>query len=173
MRVETTTRTLYKFDELTPDGQAAAILGLCDINVDYEWWDGVYDDAEQVGLKLDSFDLDRNSHATGKFILAANEVAQNILNDHGVECETYKTAAAFMEEWQPVFNNYTDETHPDYESSECEDKLLDIEDEFLKSLLEDYRIMLQHEYEYLQSDEAVREMIEANGYEFTADGKVA
>lgn len=168
MRLETTTRALYKFDELDEAGRAAAILGLCDINVDYEWWDSIYDDAERAGLKLDGFDLDRNRHATGKFILAANEVAQNILNDHGVECETYKTATAFMEEWQPVFNNYTDETHPGYESRESEDKLQDLEDEFLKSLLEDYSIILQHDYEYLCSDEAIEETIRANDYEFTA-----
>ena len=77
-----------------------------------------------------------------------------------------------MEEWQPIFNNYMDETHEDYESSNNEDKLIDMENEFLKSLLEDYSIMLQNEYEYLTSEEAIIETIEANEYEFTQAGKL-
>jgi hypothetical protein len=48
--------------------------------------------------------------------------------------------------------------------------LQDIEDEFLKSLCEDYSIMLQNESEYLQSDAAIIEAINANEYEFLEDG---
>ncbi len=46
------------------------------------------------------------------------------------------------------------------------------EDEFLKELLEDYRIILQKEYEYQTSEEAIIGTIEANEYEFTQDGKM-
>lgn len=163
---------LYKFSELSKDAQEKAIESLSDINVDYDWWEFIYEDAKNIGLRITSFDLDRNRHAKGEFMLAANEVAQNIFNEHGEGCETYKTAKSFMEEWQPVFNNYIDETHEDYESSDSEDKLQDMENEFLKSLLEDYSIMLQKEYEYETSDKAIIETIEANEYEFTKDGKL-
>ena len=65
-----------------------------------------------------------------------------------------------------------DESSEHFESSESEDKMIDLENEFLQSLLEDYSIMLQNESEYLQSAEAIRETIEANEYEFTEDGKL-
>jgi hypothetical protein len=164
--------TVYTFDELTEKAQQKAIENLYDINIDHNWWGSTYEDAEQIGLKITSFDLDRNRHATGDFLLNAAEVAQNILNNHGPDCSTFKTATAFLEEWQPVFNNYMNENHEDYESRDAEGQLQDIEGEFLNSLLEDYSILLQNESEYLQSREAIIEIIQANEYEFTEDGKL-
>lgn len=76
-----------------------------------------------------------------------------------------------MEGWQPVFNNYMDESHEDYESSESEDKLQQMEEEFLQSILEDYRIMYNNQVDYEYSDEFAKETIEANEYDFTKDGK--
>lgn len=163
---------LYKLNELSENAKQKAIENLSDINVDFEWWESIYEDAENIGLKITSFGLDRNRHAKGEFNLAANEVTANIFRDHGEDCKTYKTAASFMEEWQPIFNNYMDETHEDYESSDSEDKLTDMENEFLKSLLGDYSTILQDEYEYRTSERAIIEIIEANEYEFTQDGKL-
>lgn len=163
---------LYKFNELSESAKQKAIENLSDINVDYDWWESIYEDAENTGLKITSFDLDRNRHAEGEFNLAANEVAANIFLDHGEDCQTYKTAASFIAEWDPVFNNYMDENHEDYESNESEERLINIESEFLKSLLEDYSTMLQEEYEYLTSEKAIIETIEVNDYEFTQDGKL-
>lgn len=163
---------VYFFDELSKEGQKKAIDNEREINVDREWWDTTYEDAEQIGLKLEFFDLDRNRHATGEFILSASEVAQNILTQHGENCGTYKTAENFLSEWNPVFANYMDETSPDYESRESEEKLLELEAEFLKSLLEDYSIILQKDCEYLQSAEAIIETLKANDYEFTENGKL-
>ena len=79
-------------------------------------------------------------------------------------CKTYKTAVKFMGEWQPVFNTYM-------ETEEGEDKLIEIEGDFLNSLCGDYLIMLRNDYEYMTSEDAIIETIEANEYEFTVDGK--
>lgn len=163
---------LYQFDELSEAAKQKAIENLCDINVNFEWWDSTYEDAKIIGLEITSFDLDRNRHAEGNFLLAANELAQNVFNNHGENCETYKTAQKFMEEWQPVFSSYMDETSIDYESRASEDKLQDMESDFLVDLLEDYSIMLQKECEYRQSAEAIIETIQVNEYDFTADGKL-
>lgn len=163
---------VYQFAELSDKAKDKAISELSDINVNYDWWDSIYEDAATIGLKITRFDLDRSRHANGEFTLAANEVAQNIFNEHGETCETFKTAETFMEEWQPIFNNYMDENHEDYESYESEQKMQDIEDEFLKSLCEDYSIMLQNEYEYLTSEESIIESIEANEYDFTENGEL-
>lgn len=173
MRTIITEKKVYKFEELTEAQKEKAIEKLYDINVDFDWWQFVYEDAENIGLKITGFDIDRGSFCEGKFLLSANEVAQNILNNHGEICETYKTAKTFMEEWQPVFNEYMDEISPKYESGESEDKLMELEDDFLKSLLEDYRIMLSKEYDYKTSKEAIIETINANDYEFDEEGNLA
>lgn len=164
-KMRTVRTKLYKFSELNEKAQEKAIEKLYDINVNYEWWESTYEDARNIGLKITGFDLDRNRNAQGEFLLAANEVAANIFRDHGETCETYKTAKSFMEEWEPVFATYM-------ETDDGEDKLIDMEDEFLKSILEDYSIILQHEYEYLTGREAIIESIEANEYEFLQDGSI-
>ena len=91
------------------------------------------------------------------------------MQEHGEHCETYRTAANFMEEWQPLFNDYMNEESINYED---DNDLMVCEEEFLQSLLEDYSILLQNESEYLQSDEAIIETIEANEYEFLENGKL-
>ena len=163
---------IYKFDELNEDAKQNALNKYCDINVCHDWWQFTFDDAKEIGLKIDSFDLDRNRHAKGIFLFAANEVAQNIFNSHGENTETYKTAASFIEDWQPIFNDYMNEDSENYESYELENEMEDLEDNFLKSLLEDYSIMLQNECKYLQSEEAIKETILCNDYDFTANGKI-
>lgn len=163
---------LYKFSELSEDAKQTAVDKMRDINVSHDWWDSTYEDAAQIGLKITSFGLDRNRHAKGEFTLSACEVAQNIFNNHGETCETYKTAKEFMSELQPVFDSYMDESDENYESKEGEDRLMELENDFLNDILEDYSIILQHEYEYLQSDEAIIETIEANDYDFTENGKL-
>lgn len=163
---------IYKFSELSETAKEVAINSLRDINVDYEWWEGIYEDAAKTGLDINTFELDRGAYCNGVFNLSPCEVAQNIINGHGEMCDTYKTAAAFLEQWQPVFNSYMDENSEDYESGNSEDKMQEMEEDFLKSLCEDYRIILQNEFEYLCSDKAIIEIIEANEYEFTKEGKM-
>ena len=163
---------VYLFSELSEDAKEKAIEGLSDINVHYDWWNFTYEDAERIGLKITSFDLDRNRHATGELNTAAAEVCANIFKEHGETCETFKTATKFMEAWQPIFNEYMNEESEKYESQESELAMQDLEEDFLKSILDDYSIILQKESEYLQSKEAIIETIEANNYEFDEDGKL-
>lgn len=159
---------VYQFSELSESAQQKAIKWFLNSFDDSFAWHDIKEDAGQIGLKLISLDSHRENK--GEFMLSANEVAQNIFNNHGEVCETYKTAAKFMDEWQPVFSNYMDEGHEDYESKESEDKLQGLEDDFLHSLLEDYRMMLDKQIEYEYSDEFAKDTIEANEYEFKADG---
>jgi hypothetical protein len=170
--MKTKTINLYQFAELSDEAKEKAINKLSTINVEHDWWDFVYMDAEGIGLKIDTFDLDRNRHCKGNFTLSAWEVAQNILNSHGDECETYRTAQNFLNDFNPVFAEYMDETNEKYESKESEDKLSDLESDFLNSLLEDYSMMLQNECEYLQSKESIIQTIEANEYDFDEDGNL-
>lgn len=160
---------LYKFNELSEKAKEKAIEKLYYTNVDFDWWESVYDDAENIGLKITGFDIDRGSYCEGDFKISMHEVAANIIRDHGEGCETNKTAQKFLDE---VNSLETIEGEEYGEGEEYENKMLELEDEFKKSLLEDYRIMLSKEYEYQTSKEAIIETIEANDYDFTEDGEI-
>ena len=164
--MKTKTINVYQFDELSDDAKAKAIERLSDINVDYQWWESTYEDARYVKLKLTEFDLDRNKHCRGSFMESPTETAELIVSSHGKDCDTYKTAKAFL-------SNLNDLTSP-YPNIEDvpEDKIEDLEDMFLADLLEDYASILQKECDYLQSEEAIIETIKANEYWFTEDGKL-
>lgn len=167
MRIKTTETKVYKWEELTDEQKEKALSKLYDLNTEYDWWDGVYDDAENVGIKITSFDLDRNRHAEGDFTQSAVDVARAIVAVHGEQCETYKTAKAFLDEYPEEPNEDSDE-YPAWENAVEEH-----EEEFKRSIIEDYLIMLQNEYEYLSSEEAIIETIEANEYEFDENGNIA
>jgi len=174
MREDTITTKVYEFKELSDEAKEAAIQNLADINVDYEWWDAIYEDAKNVGIKITEFDIGRGSYCRGDFIFNAEDVAKKITEEHGEFCETYKTANGFLAEFNKGKREH--ELSPDYDSEyeEFVDTGLydDIMNEFKRSILEDYRIMLEKEYEYFTSEEAIIETIEANKYEFTEDGKL-
>lgn len=149
---------VYEFSELSEDAKEKAREWFREGYSFETWWEGVYEDAANIGIKITSFNLDRNRHAEGIFTENAETVASAIIENHGKDCETYKTAKAFQ---------YAITVH----SSNMEEVIEDAEEEFLKSLLEDYSIILQHEYEYLLSNESVDENIQANEYTFTETGK--
>ena len=173
MRIRTIKESLYTFNELSEEAKEKAIENLYDVNVDYAWWDSTYENAENIGCKITGFDIDRGSYCNIEFQTSAIEVAEDILINHGEQSETYKTAMAFMQEWQPISDDYMDEASENYESAESEDKLCELEEDFKNSLSEDYRIILKNEYEYLTSKEAIIKSIEVNGYEFYEDGTMA
>lgn len=160
--MQTKTYNVYKFDELTKEQQQKAIENLRGINVDFDWWEPIYEDAEYIGLKITSFDLDRNRHATGEFIKDAEYCQYRISQEHGETTETYKTSREFT----------ADRAKLDINADDYEEKLEELENDFLSSLLENYSIMLQNEYEYQTSSEAIAETILAHDYDFTEDGKI-
>lgn len=172
MRTETITRNLYKFEELSDDAKYKAIEKLWDINVDYDWWQWTYEDAEEIGLKLTEFDLDRGQYCKGYFIDTAEHTAKKIIKNHGDTCETYKDAQNYLSDLEnAITKNLEENVDCDY-PEDCLDTE-EIDDDFLKELLEDYRIILRNEYDYLTSREAIIETIEANDYEFLEDGTLA
>lgn len=172
--MKTKTITLYEFKELSEESQQKAIEKLWDLNVDHDWWEYTLDDAKRIGLRIDEFDIDRRHSAKGSLIESLPEVCRLIMIDHGDQCETYKTAQSFLVEWGNLVAKYSDGENLEKVTEENEydfdQESEQIEEEFKKSLLEDYSIMLQKEYEYLTSKEAIIESIEANKYTFTENG---
>ena len=158
MRIKVTKTTVFPFGELSEDAKGQAVQGLWDINLFYEWWEGIYEDAKNVGITITEFELDRGSYCRGT-IDDAVDTARAILKEHGNSCETWQTAKDFHD---AVAKDGEDTK--DYESL-CS--------EFKYSILEDYRIILQKEFEYLGSEKVIIETIKANEYEFTKNGKLA
>ncbi len=168
---------VYKFEELSESVQEKILTNKYDINVNYDWWENTYEDAANVDLKLTGFDIDRGSYCEGEFKYTAENTAKKIIAEHGDMCETYKTAKSFLEDVKMIESNtpvvFEEGTEDEYEDySEREDLIKEREEDFLKSLCEDYLKVLRDEYEYQTSEEAVKETIIANEYEFTQDGRM-
>jgi hypothetical protein len=182
--------TVFNFDELSAKAQQKAIEKLYDLNVDYSWWESTYDDAENIDLKINGFDLDRGSYVELDFKYSAKDTAQEILKNHGEMCETYILATEFIKRYeiaealQSIFNEQYEnvpmyfeelseqlaEEHLLTSSEKYEEEMEELCAEFKKDLEHEYLKMLRDEYEYLTSEEAIKETIEANSYEFDEDG---
>jgi hypothetical protein len=129
-----------------------------------------------VLLKLTTFDIGRPSYCNGEFIKYAEDTAKAILKEHGPICETFKTATEYIAASVALLTEYPEyiaDDGYDQNESERDDAQDELDAGFLHDILEDYRILLQKEYEYLTSEEAIVETIMANGYEFTESGKLA
>ena len=158
---------VYKFNELTEEAKNKAINELCDINILDIWWNDTYEDASNIGLEITSFSLDRANYCNGRFVNCAEETAENIIKEHGEECETYKTAKSYLENRGILAEKYSEDNYEEFDY-----KVNKLDENFLNALLNDYKDILKEEYEYLQSDESIIETIESNEYEFTVDGKM-
>ncbi len=163
---------LYQFNELSIDAKEKAINSLSDINVIGSWYESTYEDAKRIDLEITSFDLDRNLHAKGKFITSAGECAELIIQEHGKECNTHKLAVKFLKDEQIIEDRFEAEIEDDDFNVERDAYLTDLEDEFLKDILQEYAFILQKECEYLTGEAQIIETINANEYYFTEDGKL-
>jgi hypothetical protein len=168
MRTKTIVKNVYKFEELSESAQDRAMQIVGGFNVEDEWWDSVKEDAENIGLKIKSFDIDRRRHCQGDLIVSPLDCVKRILKDHGEACDTYKLAKKF----ENYFVNFA-EAEAKEDGDFDENLFHEIEDEFIDLLLEEYASMFQREFDYLTSREAILETIEANGYEFDENGSLA
>ena len=144
IKMKTIEITLYEFNELSEPAKKVAINEFCDINIGYDWWSNVYEDANNIQLKLTSFN-DRYWPEI-EFLQSPIDTANEIILNHGEHCDTYQHATHFL---IGVYN----------------------ESDFIRNLKAEYRIMLREEYDYLISDEVIIESIECNEYLFTDKGK--
>ena len=172
MRTITTHTTVYKFDELTEEGKRKALENLYDINVSFDWWDSTYDDAETIGCKITEFDLDRGS-CCRLTCPDAHETARLIVENHGEMCETHKLATEYLKDHDKIIDEAERDEDGELSDEYAVDKLLDeLNAEFERALGKEYLSLLRQEYEYLTGEEAIKETIEANAYDFTSEGRI-
>jgi len=163
---------LYKFDELSEAAQETAIFNQSDINVDYDWWDSVYEDAKNVGLVIDGFVLDYGK-INATFENGGEDTARAIIAEHGKECDTYKLAEQYLSAKAEILTNMEDIIDDENSYSyELEGDMEQLSDDFLVDLKGEYLSILQKEFEYLTSKEQIIETIKSNDYDFTEDGDI-
>lgn len=187
-RTETIVRTLFKFDELSEEAQEKAIENSLDWNVDdFEWWDCAYEDAARIGLKITEFDLGRRQSINGTLTEDLLDCCKLIRKNHGKDCDTFKTADIYLTDYITAFKEWLGaKDREDMESWEldytrkdwlndfrCEDEAAEVQDEFRRALLGNYYSLLDREYDYPTSSEAVAESLRANEVEFREDGSPA
>lgn len=160
MRQETITYKIYKFEELRDEAQEKAIEKLYDINIHDDWYYFTYEDAKNIGMIIEAFDIDRGSFLDAKWLFDAQKVAENILSDHGEGCETYEIAKQYLANWDILTEDEKEEQEEEQEK------------EFFQQLREEYLAMLRREFEYMTSEEAIKESIICNEYEFTSEGEL-
>ena len=175
--------TVYSFAELSETAQERALNAFRGINVEFNWWEDSFDTIRTagglLGLEIGDIYFDTDSYcifdAHYRYVRGAvkavkaefprmtdlHRVARDLQDlqrrrFYSLRCEVSS---------QRVSNSYR--CFRFGEDYECED-LGDIIDDFAHWA----RILLRDEYEYLTSDEAVKEAIEANEYEFTEEGKL-
>ena len=115
-------------------------------------WESVQSDAEDVGLILEG---ENHGRMQGAFKSSAEDCALRVLKNHGETCETYKTAKEFLDSLTKTV---------------AEEVAEEMEQEFLRSLLEDYRIMYEKEMEYQASEPVIAETMAVNEYDFLENG---
>ena len=176
---------VYAFAELSNDAQERALNAFRYINVEYNWWEGSFDDIRAagglIGLDIGDIHFDTDLYcifdAHYRYVRGAVKAIQaefprtTDLHDvarklQDLQKRHFYSLSCAVKEGQSMNYYQCFRFGEDYE---CD--LGDIIDDFAHWA----RILLRDEYEWLTSDEAVKEMIEAieaNGYEFTEDGKL-
>ncbi len=176
MRVAVKKTNVYKFNELTNEVKEKAVSNLYDINVDYEWYTSLYDDAEYIGAKIEGFNLDRGQSIEFSLVLSFEDICRNILDSHGDTCKTYEIAKEYLMKYDNTVYQLSDkkdtERVKEGNEEEFDNICEELSDEFRNELASEYFNMLNREYEYLTSEEAIIETIEANDYEFTDEGEI-
>lgn len=155
---------LYQFNELSKTAKEKARQWFREGYDGSFEWEYIQQDAKNVGLIIKS--LDQHRANKGHFERLAENTAERILTEHGEVCNTYRTAKTFLDSLKALPRDEEGEL-----SLYDQDKAEILEEEFLHGLLEDYRIMLDSNIEYANSDECVDENILANEYEFIENGE--
>jgi hypothetical protein len=172
--MKTVTINLFKFNELGEEAKKKALMHMYDINIQHEWWEYTYQDAMNIGLKINGFSLDRDYHIEAEFIYDATEVCANIFKYHGTKCETYKISDIFYDSHLELFSKYiqieTDENSSEEDIQNIESELIELENEYENDIKYEYLKMIEREYEYLISEKAIIETIECNEYDFNEEG---
>lgn len=193
------TITLYKFEELSQEAKERAIEKYREHCLDYDWWEFEFEDfneqLKEVGLSCRTFyfDIYRNEFTMGgpsiddikKFMISAgltnwliaNELAgKEEINFSLSIMDSNKNNAVYFDDIYREAGEYqglaliedksiTEEERKEFD--DMEEKLSD----FLFNLRKKFLKQLREQEDYLTSDEAIKDTLIANEYDFEVDGR--
>ena len=189
MRTETITTTYRTFNELNDKQKMKAIEDNRDLNVDYEWWDHTYDDAKAVATLM-GFNIDNiyfsgfSSQGDGACFVGSFNFAKGTVTkvkEYAPRDKTLTMIAEGIQELQrkSFYSAYGKITHigryshensisVDVESEKgaaCDIEWKEVISDFCRWIYK----QLEHEHDYLRSDEVIKESLIANETEFETE----
>ncbi|KKN14036.1 hypothetical protein LCGC14_1000320 [marine sediment metagenome] len=200
MRIDIVETKVYKFDELSDEAKQTALDGLRENCHDYEWWDYIFEDAKEIG-KLVGIDIDNiyfsgfsskgdgacfegnYGYKTGS-VKAVLQYAPQDEELHRITEELlalqkkclYQIRASVKQSGHYNHRFCTDfsvdfESHAtgiDYYNKGVEEAIIEVLRDYMHWIYK----QLETQNDYMMSDEAIKETIEANKYEFIVDGEL-
>ena len=177
------TTMVYSFNELSDDAKKRALNAFRYIDVEFNWYEDTFDTIRTAGklLGLEIGDIHFDAYlycifdAHYRYVRGASAA---VCKEFSWADDLHDVARKLQDLQRRHFYSLscavTKGRSMNYyrcfrfgEDYECED-LGDIIDDFAHWA----RVLLRDEYEYLTSDEAVKEIIIINEYEFTEEGKL-
>ena len=188
--MKTVTVSVYEIIELNDKAIQTAIENHRDINVDHDWWQNVYEDfksiCEILGVETDDIEFAMFCQGSGASFTgtyqyksdALDKIKEYAPNDeklHAIadalhacgECSATINRQAHHSSHENSVTIYVYDKDGDYAENETQDAVIDA----LRNLMRWLFKSLEEDYEYLTSDEAVVDTIDANAYTFTENGE--
>ena len=187
---------VHSFNELSDDAKETAIANYRENNLDYEWWDCSFDVFKTMGVLM-GIDIDAiyfsgfASQGDGACFEGDYEYKKGSLkaikNHAPRDTDLHDVAQRLFLAQKPAFYQLTANVKQrgHYLHENCTDISVSDKDDFavsqdqceevreaLRAFMQWIYTRLEAEYDYLQSDDAIKESIEANEYEFTANGEM-
>ena len=177
---------IYEFKELSKEAQEAVIEKFNDINTDHEWYQFTYEDQMERLETMGYSDIEINfsgfwSQGDGASFTAHVDL-EKWLKAHKLSSKyraLYNRANEFSCNIVRISSRYSHENTVDTdlngysESEKANTQADEVEKLILESTREEARAiykMLETDYDYLTSREAIIDTIEANDWRFLADG---
>ena len=156
----------FLFQELDSQTQEKVIENNRTINVDSNFWYEceLENFKHELKIKVNEFDIYRRT--INITIEDSFETAQGIVNFFGKESSIVYSAKTFIRDMIFIEEKY------EHDGKKLEEELEYLEEEFRKEIAEEILSMLTGQYEYEISDDAIKETILANEYEFQEDGEM-
>ena len=185
----TVTTTVYTFSELSDKAQEKALENLRDINVDCEWWDYLFEDFRTIAGILgvtvkDIYFTGFSSQGDGASFTGTYQYRKGwrkALTDHAPnDKELFEIGDALQDIQRRAFYSVSasirHQGHYDHSGCMSIDSYGDYPFDgdaiaYQLRLLADWLYSrLESEYDFLTSEQQVKEAIEFNEYEFEEDG---
>lgn len=162
---------VFKFEELSDEAKERAIEEFRYVNVDYEWWECVYEMANEIGFTITSFDIDSRNNITGELSISILESFKLIRKNWSRNSELYKISKKYVRDFIKAYRKWKgDDEELTVDEFISEDEARDLECDYKKDILEEFLYILRKEYEYQTSDEAIKEFLIDNENEFYQNG---